>query len=940
MLILDGLDEVPSSSNRRDVIQAIQNFLNEARELEADLMIISSSRPEGYKGEFDGEEVAHRYLLSLPQQIALTCANNYLNAKAGGSDPQRAGEALQTITEALNNPLVARLMQTPLQVTFMVTVVAASGKPSESRWQLFNDYYRIIYERELQKAVRPFDKALNERRQDIDSLHHEVGFLLQCRAEFSGGTKSDLGIDEFETLVTNCLHENGLSTNEISTQKDLILGAANLRLVFLTSRTPGRLSFDVRSLQEYMAAAWITDADSDIVIQRMEAVAHSAYWRNTLLFAIGRFFVDPHLRNHRNRIRILCEDLNLKTNECSKVKIGSMLALDILESGTIGNVPLISRSLAANSLQLLGITSEGPSDIPQRLANIYTEHMETEYKSAISVYVNQNKIGVSTASWKLILLLENRGVTWAGEFVKNFWPTKSSEALKIMSAWIQRNGPDEDDEVVIEINKNDYDRFEDIVSVVPVLEFGKSLPINRSKIMSEDDGGWIESVIRFFICGKEDEYKLAIFGAATSIDVRFAAPQVNELALDISDLKSAILKEGANPEWKAVLGVIEYEASRTSESLSEALKLLASTTPVSEWKNLSAIFSWPIACCLNAAQSVSELNSWASDILNNNYLNEGNRITLESLWAKDGIELDTLTDELFPGGPTLMSGIRGFQISHGKEKAADLEVSATMYKKLQLLHNKPTVENLAWIIAFHASCLDTWSALAPRELEHGLLPHRNSWRQWDIAMGKDAILSDIEGWLDFYNAFGELETIKFVKHNWHQNDGLEDILLESYLNNPKRHGLLRIIGYYCASGRRVKTNIFSFVKIDEISNAQLKLALVLTRLANGGLTDADVATICACMAEIVGEDSETEACEMLVASMGHHLSGSSAFPQLYSVLTKLIPYENERLRGELDSLLSDNLQSMPSGYSIENRSRLHLPSAFDICIPAQKSVLH
>src|SRR6185503_14775205 len=63
LVIFDGLDEVPSSSNRREVVNAIQNFLNEARDLEADLMVISSSRPDGYAGEFDGEEVAQRYLL-------------------------------------------------------------------------------------------------------------------------------------------------------------------------------------------------------------------------------------------------------------------------------------------------------------------------------------------------------------------------------------------------------------------------------------------------------------------------------------------------------------------------------------------------------------------------------------------------------------------------------------------------------------------------------------------------------------------------------------------------------------------------------------------------------------------------------------------------------------------------------------------------------------
>ena len=121
-------------------------------------------------------------------------------------------------------------MYSPLQVTFMVTVVAASGKPSESRWRLFSEYYKTIYERELQKAVPPFDKALSARRSDIDALHHRVGFILQNRAEVSGGTQSDMTITEFKSLVSECLSELGLTSELLTREVEMIVGAANERL--------------------------------------------------------------------------------------------------------------------------------------------------------------------------------------------------------------------------------------------------------------------------------------------------------------------------------------------------------------------------------------------------------------------------------------------------------------------------------------------------------------------------------------------------------------------------------------------------------------------------------------------------------------------------------------------------------------------------------------
>jgi hypothetical protein len=97
LLIFDGLDEVPSSSNRKEVIQAIREFLNEARDVESDLLIVATSRPDGYAGEFDGTEVAHRYLLPLPTGRALRCAQKYVGAKIAPKDERRASNGDTTI---------------------------------------------------------------------------------------------------------------------------------------------------------------------------------------------------------------------------------------------------------------------------------------------------------------------------------------------------------------------------------------------------------------------------------------------------------------------------------------------------------------------------------------------------------------------------------------------------------------------------------------------------------------------------------------------------------------------------------------------------------------------------------------------------------------------------------------------------------------------------
>ncbi|NQZ11374.1 MAG: hypothetical protein HRT35_29835, partial [Algicola sp.] len=117
LLIFDGLDEVPTSSNRTDVIAEIQSFLNDAQFVGADIMIVGTSRPDGYSGEFGEDEIVHNHLSPLPPALALSCAQRYVSAKYTSKEDPRATGAMKILREAIDNPLVAKLMQSQLQVT-------------------------------------------------------------------------------------------------------------------------------------------------------------------------------------------------------------------------------------------------------------------------------------------------------------------------------------------------------------------------------------------------------------------------------------------------------------------------------------------------------------------------------------------------------------------------------------------------------------------------------------------------------------------------------------------------------------------------------------------------------------------------------------------------------------------------------------------------------
>ena len=51
-VVLDGLDEVPPSTNREDVLKRIEEFWIEAANVNADVLVLATTRPQGYSDDF------------------------------------------------------------------------------------------------------------------------------------------------------------------------------------------------------------------------------------------------------------------------------------------------------------------------------------------------------------------------------------------------------------------------------------------------------------------------------------------------------------------------------------------------------------------------------------------------------------------------------------------------------------------------------------------------------------------------------------------------------------------------------------------------------------------------------------------------------------------------------------------------------------------------
>src|SRR5215468_10500738 len=172
-LVLDGLDEVPSSTNREEVLKKVEDFWIDAAQVNADVLVLATTRPQGYSDDFSPTYYRHLALAPLSPQRAMAYARRLVNVRYAG-EPDRQQKILTRLQKASTQEATARLMRSPLQITIIAALVDQTGNPPQDRWRLFHDYYEVIYNRERERPI-PAAELLRDHKPDIDAIHHQVG---------------------------------------------------------------------------------------------------------------------------------------------------------------------------------------------------------------------------------------------------------------------------------------------------------------------------------------------------------------------------------------------------------------------------------------------------------------------------------------------------------------------------------------------------------------------------------------------------------------------------------------------------------------------------------------------------------------------------------------------------------------------------------------------
>ncbi len=268
--LFDGLDEVPTGELRLAVSRVVQEVIATRRP--GDCSVVTT-RPQGYGGEFDDHATMELDGLAWP--VARDFCKRLVKASSMPMDGQ---ELNATLDREFNRPEVQALARAPLHAAIVASFIARSDELPRARWELFERYFNVLFDRELRKLSAAGIKT--EQRAKVFELHARVGLALHVRAQVQPA--ATLSVRELRAMLVAFYQEDGLDEELADERSTQLLRFSSERLVLLLRVAEGGYAFGIRPLQEFFAARALWTPDAAVLRQRLDAVAVSPHWSNVL----------------------------------------------------------------------------------------------------------------------------------------------------------------------------------------------------------------------------------------------------------------------------------------------------------------------------------------------------------------------------------------------------------------------------------------------------------------------------------------------------------------------------------------------------------------------------------------------------------------------------------------------------------------------------------
>lgn len=620
LIVLDGLDEVPASSNRDEVLASISDFWVDVAVAASDVFVIATSRPQGYNAEFSPGFYRHLRLSPLEIDSALRYGTRLAETRYG-RDNERFRKVVARLERAALDDAARRLMTSPLQVTIMTALVDQMGQPPRDRWSLFHEYYRTIYKREMERDS-PAAAILRDLHADVDAIHQRVALLLQVKSGLSEQPEVRLSPAQLRELIEQRLVEEGHRGSEMEKLRDAILEAAGNRLVFLVGLEHGRVGFEIRSLQEFMAAECLMEGEDRDVRARLASIAGITHWRNVFLFAVGFCFAKRQYL--RDVVFTVCMELNTRADDplARRRLAGSLLAADLLLDGPVKNQPKY-RNLLGNAMT--DLFRQMPSPSHARVTEAFDTALEPIVRQELDEVTRATSPLHCLGAWQCLLRLDPDEAPWARKMAEERWPNDLDQERGLIygidhsgiNDWakdlILRRIPAHPIALALE-DRDGLRGLRDVAYTSPWLNLLQRTPRRSEKTVNIVGRSLSKRDLVVPLVGMND--------SQTRPTLRFAR-----------DL---------HPTWLPLVVGDNFGRHPSAASLSRGLRNIAASVPASEWSRCAAFVPWPFGLCLVHARTRAELEALADAARAGAFADAVDWEAAEEAWQSRGLAEEAL----------------------------------------------------------------------------------------------------------------------------------------------------------------------------------------------------------------------------------------------------------------------------------------------------------
>jgi hypothetical protein len=706
--ILDGLDEVPSTAGRSDVIAIVRATVCQADRAGDGVLV--STRPQGYNGEFDDLEEVQ--LLPLPAASALRYGEKLLQAWLISDSSSDQVERREKMQIEFAKPEVADLIQTPLHTTMAALLVARSGSLPSARSQLYEHYFDTILKRELGK---PFEHGIQEVDKSVlQDLHTRAGLTLQVRSQAQSGARSSLRQRELRKMLTAIYTELGERDERLREKVDRMMSFAKERLVLLLHAAEGEYEFGVRSLQEFFAARALLEGETEVVRARLEAIALDPHWSNVLRFVASSCALKTARfeRDHALRFTAaLCRSLN--TAEVggevgARCFMGSRLALAMLQETERYGYRWLHEPLWEVALEAAGSPTQSTfvrvamHVSPGRRTGVWTDSVEVH-----------TRLGVLAAGWagadaetyrqrviqsaEMLLARVGPERLRGWRLLHGLLVEDVPEAIRVADAFAPTTGQD----------------AREVFQVIVDERISQYLPRWLS-VFADRERGWLSpGRVRFtfrsvyVLLGQEPlAFKIwrQLFVGSNSVAMFWGDGEPglsgyfysvdadrlvwNDICREIPD---------ATPAWAIWKRVAQFMSSPAHTTLADVLEAAGNEEALGELTSASHAFPWPIRACVEYAQTPEALLALSSALREGRFGTVEHWRAAEARWRESRrISLDEVERWLDADGPWNRDiASRGMVILGwhvGNQQAGEIaarEVSSWLVERIEARHGLP-----------------------------------------------------------------------------------------------------------------------------------------------------------------------------------------------------------------------------------------------------------